>query len=151
MNSLQNKETCPQSRQLRALSRSCFNALSLTRSGARQGISPDTVTDRPLRGEIRASPENASCLAREPEGHDRPMFALGLQVAMNQICQLVRPRPAHVGDQAGRRSTSTLDELIRHVRGIDWLEFPSSRYRYYRQLGHLLHQHQDRLMKLSGA
>ena len=49
------------------------------------------------------------------------------QIGAQEIGQLVRPRPGHVGDEAGGRSERELREPIRHLSGIDGLEPPAGR------------------------
>jgi hypothetical protein len=61
--------------------------------------------------------------------HGRAAPAGGSQVAADQVGQLVDPRPAHVGHQAGRRSEGELGQPGRHLAGIDRLEPPPGRDR----------------------
>ena len=60
-------------------------------------------------------------------------------------------RPSEILNQPGRPTLGKLDEPVRHLSSIDWLESPASWNRYHRKLGHLLHKLQERLMELSGA
>ena len=82
-----------------------------------------------VRGQVRASPECAGGLAREPDRHDQPVLAAGPQVPAEQRGHPVHPRPGHVGHQAGRRAERKVHEPGRHLVGVDRLEPEPGRHR----------------------
>ena len=84
-------------------------------------------------------------------GRQRPMFATGLQVRLDQVSHLVHARPGYVGLQPGRRAQGEGNELIRDIAGIDRLESEARNNRYHGQLGQLPNHHEDQVVELGGT
>ncbi len=76
-------------------------------------------------------------------------FAPGPQVRTNQVGHGVDLWPSHVGNQSRRWAEGEVDELGRHLRGVDGLEPESGRSRHHGKAGHGPDRLQHQVMELA--
>src|SRR5215207_9942692 len=73
---------------------------------------------------VRLAParNTRAALPGKPDRHDQPTPMTGPKVAAEQVGRAIHPRPTHVGYPARRLAESELDQLGRHLVGVDRLE-----------------------------